>query len=195
VAVGWKVALDIAEVEDALGSAPAFGYLTSATRLTPSGTFEGASAAGIHVECELAVRLQRDVQPDDSPGSVARSIGAVAVALEVVDESLERGDAHRVICANVLHRAFALGPPNPGGVPSGSRALGTVDGVVREVGAVTADVPERLAAVAALLDRQGERLRAGEWVLTGSLTHVEARPGTNAEVAIDGLGSLAVRIT
>jgi 2-keto-4-pentenoate hydratase len=75
--IGWKVGLHIAEVEEVMGSEPIPGYLTSATRLEPGGTFHQRGVRALRAESEVAVELGRDVRATDvrSP-SAPRSRGS-----------------------------------------------------------------------------------------------------------------------
>jgi 2-keto-4-pentenoate hydratase len=50
-------------------------------------------------------------------------------------------------------------------------------------------------AVAQLLAAVGERLQAGDRILSGSLTRVPVAPGDHVAAIIDDLGSLDARIT
>lgn len=95
---------------------------------------------------------------------------------------------------NVYHRAFALGPTRP--VPPGTPLAATlwVNGERRATGATAEDFVAKLRAIAWLLEAVGEGLRAGDRVITGSLTHVPVRPGDAVEIALDPLGTLAVGI-
>jgi 2-keto-4-pentenoate hydratase len=52
----------------------------------------------------------------------------------------------------------------------------------------------KLLATARQLEAVDERLRAGDRIITGSLTHVPVRAGDAVEISIEPLGSLAIQI-
>jgi 2-oxo-3-hexenedioate decarboxylase len=192
--IGWKVALHIAAVEAVMGSEPAFGYLTSATRLDSGGTFHARGVRALRAESEVAVELGRDVRPADDPAAVRAAIVGLAAALELVDVEPAADDFEGIVADNVYHRAFALGPSRP--VVPGTPLTATlrVNGEARASGATSEDFAAKLLGIARLLEAVGEGLRAGDRIITGSLTHVPVRPGDAVEVAIDPLGSLALAI-
>ena len=192
--IGWKVAGAVAAVEAVMGSAPVFGYLTSATRLEPGGTFHARGVRALRAESEVAVELGRDVHPTDGPAAVRAAIVGLATALELVDVEPPVDDFVGVVADNVYHRAFVLGPTRP--VVPGTRLSANlrVDSELRASGATEDDFVAKLLAIARLLEAVGEGLRAGDWVIAGSLTHVPVRPGDAVEVAIDPLGSLGLAI-
>jgi 2-keto-4-pentenoate hydratase len=192
--IGWKVALHVAAVEAVMGGEPAFGYLTSATRLEPGGTFRAREVRALRAESEVAVELGRDVRPTDDPAAVRAAIVGLAAALELVDVEPPVDGFAGVVADNVYHRAFVLGPTRP--VVPGTRLSATlrVDGELRASGATEDDFVAKLLGIARLADAVGEGLRAGDRIITGSLTHVPVRPGDAVEVAIDPLGSLGLAI-
>jgi 2-keto-4-pentenoate hydratase len=192
--VGWKVGLNVAEVEEVMGSEPVFGHLTSATRLKPGGAFRARGVRALRAEAEVAVELGRDLRASDGPGAVRDSVAGLAPALELVDVEPPAEGFEGVVADNVYHRAFVLGPTRT--VAPGTRLAATlrVNGEVRDTGATTEDFAAQLLAVARQLGEVGEALRAGDSVITGSLTHVPVRAGDMVEIAIEPLGSLAIEI-
>jgi 2-oxo-3-hexenedioate decarboxylase len=182
--VGWKVGLNVAEVEEVMGSEPVFGHLTSATCLEPGGTFRSRSVRALRAEAEVAVELGQDVRAGDGPEAVRAAVVGLAPALELVDVEPPAGGFEGVVADNVYHRAFVLGPART--VAPGTRLAATlrVNGEVRDTGATSEDFAAKLLAVARQLGEVGEALRAGDSVITGSLTHVPVRAGDTVEVAI-----------
>jgi 2-keto-4-pentenoate hydratase len=161
--VGWKLAYDIPEVDEVTGGEPVIGYLTSATVIEPGGTFSGASAS-LRAETELAIEI--------GPGG---GVGALGVALELVDVSRPPHEMEAIVAANVFHRAAAFGP-------------------MRERSVAGLDPQRAIASVAVLLEAVGERLVPGDRVLAGGFTHDPVERGGTARASIDGLGSVAVEI-
>ena len=194
VRVGWKVGLHIAEVEEVMGSEPVFGYLTSATRLEPGATFHARGVRALRVEAEVAVELGRDVRPTDGPEAVRAAIAGLASALELVDVEPQVDDFEGVVADNAYHRAFVLGPTRR--VAPGTQLASTcrINGELRASGTTSEGFSAKLMAIARQLDAVGEGLRAGDRIITGSLTHVPVQAGDAVEISITPLGSLAIEI-
>lgn len=178
--VGWKVALGIEEVERLIGPQPVIGYLTSATRLAPHARPSATGAEELCVDAELAVRIGRD-----------GAISGFAAALELVDLRQGRGSVESVIRTNVLHRAFVLGPARK---ERASAAGIYVGDVLRAEGEINFDVEKRVASTALWLSAVGEQLRAGDWIITGSIVQVPAAPGDEVAVELGELDRLEVAI-
>jgi 2-keto-4-pentenoate hydratase len=174
--VGWKVALGIEEVENR----PVIGYLTSATELRSGAAHSAAGAAELCVDAELAIEIGRD-------GSTA----GYAAALELVDLGQARGSVELVIRANVLHRAFVLGPSHD---EPARAARVYVDDELRGEASVDFDLDERAEVVAYWLSALGERLEPGDRIITGSIVQVAVAPGDEIAVDIGDLGRLKVSI-
>jgi 2-keto-4-pentenoate hydratase len=194
VRVGWKVGLHVAEVEKVMGSEPGFGYLTSATRLEPSSTFHTRGVRALRAESEVAVELDRDVRSTNDPETVRAAVAGLATALELVDVDPPVDSFEEVVADNVYHRAFVLGPTRK--VVPGTRLESTcrVNGETRGWSTSSEDFAAKLVAIARQLEAVDEGLRAGDRIITGSLTHVPVRAGDAVEISIEPLGSLAIQI-
>jgi 2-keto-4-pentenoate hydratase len=155
----------------------------------------------VGVECEIAVRLARDLSSAGdafTSGSVADAIDAYHPAIEIVDD---RYADWRTIGAPTLvaDDFFAAGCVLGAAVPRAAVAdLLDVDGVARINGVEAgrgsgADVlghpHAALAWLANHLAAQRKVLRAGQIVLTGSLVQtVWLEPGDRVEMQLEGLG-------
>jgi 2-keto-4-pentenoate hydratase len=177
-----------------MGSEPIFGYLTSATRLEPGRTFHSRGVRKLRAESEVAVELGRDVRPTDDPETVRAAVAGLATALELVDVDPPVDGFEGVVADNAYHRAFALGPTRK--VVPGTRLVSTcrVNGEIRDSDRTSEDFAAKLVAIARQLEAVGEKLRAGDRIITGSLTHVPVRAGDAIEISIAPLGSLAIQI-
>jgi 2-keto-4-pentenoate hydratase len=169
--VGWKIALGIGEIEELIGQEPAIGNLTSATQLEDGETYRGGGP--LHADAEVVIEVG----------------GGLGVGLELVDLTRARGAMEAVVAANVLHRAFVLGP-SCAGVAPGEGAL-IVNGEVRAVAPAVVDVERTLHTVARWLDAVGEELRSGDRVFAGSVVQVPLAPGDRVVAEIAGLGRVS----
>jgi 2-keto-4-pentenoate hydratase len=155
------------------------------------------------VECEMAVRLGADLGPAGAPFDrerVAPAVEAVLPAMEIVDDryrDYRTLDVPTLIADDFFNAGCVLGPSI---TEWRDLDLPALTGVTRlnggEVGrgvgrAVMGHPFEALAWLANVRAKLGLALRAGEFVLLGSV--VETRwvsVGDEVTVAIDGLGQV-----
>ena len=157
----------------------------------------------VGVECEIAVRLGRDLAPSQAPftaDAVALAIEAYLPAIEIVDDryvdwptigapTLVADDFFAAGCVlgNPVSRAAA---PDLLAVTGRARINGAEAG--QGTGADVLGHPHNaLAWLANHLAASGRALRAGEIVLTGSLVKtIRLQAGDRVEMQLDGLGSV-----
>jgi 2-keto-4-pentenoate hydratase len=144
VRVGWKVGLNIAEMEEVMGTEPVFGYLTSATRLEPGSTFHTRGVRSLRAESEVAVEFGRVVRTVDDPETVRAAVAGLATALELVDVDPPVDGFEEVVADNAYHRAFVLGPTRR--IAPGTRLVSTcrVNGELRDLGTTSEDFAAKL---------------------------------------------------
>ena len=179
---------------ESIGGEIAFGHLTSATCLESGSTYRAGPPGGrLHADAEVAVEFGRDVDPRGDCASLKEAIAAYAAALEIVDLTHLPGEPESVVVTNVFHRAVAFGPWRdalPSG-PVGARLL--VDGVERAADRASDALVDRLLAAARLLGAVGERLAAGDRVITGSVVQAPVECGEEVAADFGALG--AARLT
>jgi 2-keto-4-pentenoate hydratase len=158
----------------------------------------------VGVECEIAVRVARDLSPTEAPFTaewVAEAIDAYLPAIEIVDDRYSDWQtigAPTLVADDFFAAACVLGTEvvrsaAPDLLQVVGRAL--INGV--EAGQGTgADVlghpHHALAWLANHLAAAGKGLRAGEIVLTGSLVKtVWLKAGDEAVMELAGLGTVA----
>src|SRR5712671_7725078 len=159
----------------------------------------------VGVECEIAVRLARDLMPLDAPftaDNVVQAIDAYHPAIEIVDDRYADWrtiGAPTLVADDFFAAGCVLGKPVPRAVaPDLLDVVGIafINGV--EVGRGTgADVlghpHAALAWLANHLAAGRKRLRAGQIVLTGSLVQtVWLNAGDKVLMELSGLGNVAV---
>ena len=176
-AIGWKVGFGASQAMQRFGlTAPLVGFLME-TGLVPSGG--GVSLAGWVkpvAEPELAIHIGKDLAGGADETATRAAIAAIGPAIELADLDPPPEDVAIALSGNIFQRHVILGPADS------SRAGGRLDGLtarVRRNGAevaATADLQANTGEVvaivrhvAAVLAGCGERLRAGEFVITGSI--------------------------
>src|SRR3981189_2963302 len=162
----------------------------------------------VGVECEIAVRLTRDLMPLDAPftaDKVVQAIDAYLPAIEIVDDRYadwQTIGAPTLVADDFFAAGCVLGKPVARSVaPDLLEVIGRaiINGV--EVGQGTgADVlgppHNALAWLANHLAAEGRSLRAGQIVLTGSLVKtVWLEAGDKVMMELAGLGKVAVTFT
>jgi len=154
----------------------------------------------IGVECEIAIRLNRDLSPIGRPhdrDTVAGAVDACMAAIELVDDRFDdliAAGAPMVIADDFCNAGCVLGPPVTNWKSLDLEAITgttTIDGVEtgRGVGADVMGHPfEALTWLA--------NLKAGEFVLTGAIApvHWMESPG-EAVIAIGELGEVRARFS
>ena len=161
--------------DPAAGFMPASGLHESGARLR----FADFLAPG--VECELAVRLARDLPPEPcTRDAAAAAVGALFAAIEVVENrypDLAALGTPTLIADQVFHAGAVLGQPYPGWrsldlLPLQGRIM--VDGKERERGKGGDLLGDPMRALAWLAGSEVAAafggLRAGQVILLGSVT-------------------------
>ena len=179
----------------------------------------GVFAAGVHpsgaslrakdfvrvgVECEIAVRLGRDLMPLDAPftaDKVVQAIDAYLPAIEIVDDRYadwQTLGAPTLVADDFFAAGCVLGKPvartvAPDLLGVVGRAVINGSEVARGTGADVLGHPHNaLAWLANHLAADGQGLRAGQIVLTGSLVKtVWLNAGDSVVMELDGLGTVA----
>jgi 2-oxo-3-hexenedioate decarboxylase/2-keto-4-pentenoate hydratase len=160
------------------------------------------------VECEIAVRLARDLVLTEAPFTaewVAESIEAYLPAIEIVDDRYvdwQTMGAPTLIADDFFAAACVLGKPVARtAAPDLLKVIGRALINGKEAGQGTgADVlghpHHALAWLANHLAASGQGLRAGEIVLTGSLVKtIWLKAGDSVVMELQGLGTVSASFT
>jgi 2-keto-4-pentenoate hydratase len=202
-ALGWKAGYGAQAILEALAlPGPIVGYLTVGGRLDDGATIDVSAFTAPAVEAEIAVRLSADIGPDATRADVVAAIDAIAPAIELVDfDGPPRDQVADVLAGNIYHRNVVLGTWDE------ERAGVDLDGMsaaLHVAGAAIATGVDPIALnghpvdvthwLARLLGTQGERLRAGEIIITGAAIPPQPiRPGDEIVVRYDNLGEVSLR--
>lgn len=200
---GFKIGATGSRMQAYLGIAePAGGYISV---ISPSDSvFFGTVRPG--AECELAVRLSRDLPPGCCTRAQAeQAVGALAAAIELVENrttDFTKVGTPTLIADQFFHRAAIVGEPvtewQKVDLP-GLHGTLRIDGVEEDSGygrELLGHPLESLAWLAGLdLAAAFGGLRTGQWILLGSVIPVVwlDRPCT-VEVAFPLLPSVRMRI-
>ena len=197
--LGWKLGFGTGTAMERLGiDAPLIGWLPASARLEPGATAAVSPWSAARLEPEIAVHLGADVPAGAACEEAAEAVAAVGTAIELVEPDPDAADPEAILRANIFHRHVVLAAPD------GDRR--TADGVIvrvlrngaEEAGtedprALTGDHLDLVRHVADTLAGFGERLGAGEVVITGSTVPALAvAAGDEVEVEMPPLAALRV---
>ena len=176
--LGWKVGLGAPALMQKLGiSAPAVGYLMQRALLLSGSSVSLAGWTRPVAECEIAVRMMRDLPGGATADSAAAAVKEIFPAIELADfEPVPTPDnLDAVIGTDIYQRHVLLaGVTRPGANVDGltSRLIrrGTEAASTTDPEALTGKLPEIVAHVSNTLAAYGERLAAGDVIITGSIT-------------------------
>src|SRR6476469_9904369 len=179
--LGWKVGFGAPAMLQLLNiSAPLVGFLTRNARVQSGGSVSFAGWSKPVLEPEIAVHIGRDVPADADGETATAAIAGISPAFEIVDLTAPPQDPERILSDNIYQRHVVLGGESARTTDPQANT-GEWIGIVRHV----ADV---LAAF-------GERLRAGEIIITGSVVPPLAIEPDEDAIAfeVDPIGGITVR--
>ncbi|WP_427915470.1 2-keto-4-pentenoate hydratase [Ramlibacter sp. MMS24-I3-19] len=197
----WKVGAASPEATPGCAPLPASG-------VRPAGALlQGSEWQLRGIEAELAVRLGRDLTPDDENDRprLSAAIDAALPALEVVETRLQdwrSSDPLDQLADLQSHGALIVGPPLPwrAEAPVDLRTLRVTlafDGqpVADARGShPVGNVLPLLGWLARHARQRGRRLRAGDVVTTGSCTGLLfAWEGAHVQATVEGVGTVDLR--
>jgi len=204
--VGWKIACTTKVMQDLLGiPTPCAGGVLASNLYRGRAEFAAGATLKPGIECEIAVRLGRDLPTgvNHTADSIRLFVASIAAAMEVVDnryQDFRALGAPTLIADDFFQVAVVLGEERRNwqdfDLPA---AVGRtyVDGRPTGEGRGADVMGHPLAALAWLANRLAaldQPLKAGEVVSTGSLVKVEWLTGPClAETEIVGLGRVAAR--
>jgi 2-oxo-3-hexenedioate decarboxylase/2-keto-4-pentenoate hydratase len=207
--VGHKIGCTTPVMQRFLGiDNPCAGGVFGPTVQHDNGAFRHADFLRVGVECEIAVRLARDLPASRAPydrDSVADAIGNCMAAIEIVDDRYEDYralDAPTLIADDFFNAGCVLGEPLEAWREldlAGLRGRMTINGAEVGTGEGSDILGHPLAALAWLanaLAARGRHLAAGEFVLLGSVVETRwVEPGDLVEIEIEGLGKALAEFT
>jgi len=203
--LGWKVGLGAPAVMQRLGlQAPVVGFLMQRGLVLSGSTVSFNGFTKPVAECEIAVRMAKDLGVGASSADALAAVKEILPAIELADfeppPTPDNLDA--VLDGNIYQRHVILcGNTRPGGSVAGltSRLIGRGAETARTTDpeALTGKLPDILAHVANTLAAYGEKLSAGDIIITGSITPpiVLEADETGLTHALDPIGEVSVQFS
>ncbi len=201
--IGWKVGFAApAMLELFKITGPLVGFLTQNARVEPGGSVSIAGWAKPVIEPEVAVHIGRDVGAGADRTTAQSAIAGISPAIEIVDLHEPPQDPERILGHDIYQRHVVIGGTGP--ARAGSASDGLTCRVIRrgaEVArttdpqALTGDWIGIVQHVGNMLAAFGDRLQAGQFIITGSVVPPLAiEPGEDGVTfALDPVGSVSVR--
>jgi 2-keto-4-pentenoate hydratase len=204
--VGYKIGCTSAVMQAYLDIPHPCGGSVFASSVHESGaSLRHRDFVRVGVECEIAVRLARDLAPSAAPftaDAVAQAVEAYLPAIEIVDDRYvdwQTLGAPTLVADDFFAAGCVLGKPVARSVAPDllevvGRAVINGEETGRGTGADVLGHPHHaLAWLANHLAADGKGLRAGQIVLTGSLVKtVWLGAGDDVVMDLSGLGTVAV---
>ena len=203
--IGWKVGFGAKAAMEKLGiTGPLVGFLSDAGRVESGGEVSLAGWTQPVAEPEVAVHMGADLAGDATEAEAKAAIAGLSAAIELADLAFAPDDVEAILRGNVYQRHLICGPRDlsrRGGSVAGLRSRvirnGAEVATQSDLEANTGRVLDIVRHVADVLARAGQRLRAGEVIITGSIVPPVFLTADDRELTHDvkGLGRVSVRLT
>jgi 2-keto-4-pentenoate hydratase len=202
-ALGWKVGFGAPVMQELLKiSGPLVGFLTRNARVQSGDGVSFAGWAKPVAEPEIAVHIGRDVPAGADHATASAAIAGISPAIELVDLYAPPEDPERILAGNIYQRHVVLGGAGPARTGAGSDGL-TCRIIRRGAESARTSNPQGntgewvgiVRHVADVLAAFGEKLSAGEIIITGSVVPpLTIEPGEDRiAFEVDPVGSVSVR--
>lgn len=182
---------------------PCYGYLADYFSFGDGAEIKIDELIHPKVEAEIAFILKDDLQgPGCHIGDVLAATDFVMPAVEIIDSRYKdfKFDLKSVIADNSSSSRYVTGGRMRDIKDLDLKTLGVVmeiNGEIVQLGAGAAVLGHPATAIAMLanmLSERGEKLKAGEYILSGAITAaVSVKKGDNVTVKFQDLGSLSFR--
>ncbi len=203
--LGWKVGMGAPASMQKLGlKAPLVGYLMQRALLAPGSTISLKGYSKPVMEPEIAVRMAHDLGPGATAAAAAAAIQEIAPAIEIadLDPAPTPDNLDRVLADDIFQRYVVLGAATR----AGSATSGLTSRLIRrgaeaarstDPEALTGKLTDIVAHVANVVAAFGEKLSAGDFIITGSITPPVFIEADETEIAhaIDPIGAVSVRFS
>jgi len=202
---GLKIATTTRVMQELMGiDHPCMGTIFAARLYASPATIAKADFVNVRVECELAVRLGRDLPKPDTHytrESVRGAVSEIMAAFELIEDRFADYKSSRalsLIADNAWNGGVVFGRAVP--LPA-SLDLDGIAGVLSSNGRVvgTGKTDDPLGALAWLANQAAacdRPMSAGMVVITGSvIPTVDIAPGERLDFAIEGIGEASLSAT
>jgi 2-keto-4-pentenoate hydratase len=201
--IGWKVGFGAPASLKSLGiDAPLVGFLTDGILVSSNSETSIAGWTKTAVEPEVAIHIGQDVLEDSDRAIARTAVASLGPAIELADVNFPPTDIEAILAGNIYNRRLILGRSDPSRAGCALEGLtGRVyrDGVETastiDLQSLTGDFIDIVRHVADLLSVFGEKLRAGDIIIAGSIVP-PIMSTTNEEIRffLDPVDSISVNL-
>ena len=202
---GLKIATTTKVMQALMGiDHPCMGTIFASRVHTSPATIAKADYINVRIECELAVKLGRDLPKGSAPytrESVRAAVTHIMPAFELIEDRFadyKTSKALSLIADNAWNGGIVLGPAKP--LPAGLDLNG-IQGVLRSNGKEVGDgkTDDPLGALAWLANQAadvGRPMQAGMVAITGSvMVTVDIAEGERLDFSLAGVGETSLTAT
>jgi 2-keto-4-pentenoate hydratase len=201
--IGWKVGFGAPAAMERLAiDGPLVGFLTDRSILDSGKTAVISNWSQGFAEPEIAVYLGSDLTAGSDRASARAAIASIGPAIELADINIPPDNVEAILAGNVYHRHVVFGRADT------SRAGCVLDGLVGRVyhnesqiaevtdsQSATGDLIDIVRHVADVLAAFGERLQAGEIIITGSIVPpISIAPQDRFRFALEPVDTISVGV-
>jgi 2-oxo-hept-3-ene-1,7-dioate hydratase len=208
--IGWKIGLTSKAMQDALKiNIPDSGVLLDDMLFASGATIPNGRFIQPRIEAEIAFVMRSDLSgPDCTSSAVMAATDHVVASLEILDTRILRVDPETkatrtivdTIADNAANAGIVLGTQRHKPTAFDLRWVGAIvkrNGEVEETGLGAGVLDDPASGIAWLANRlrlNGDHLRAGDIVLSGSFVRpVEAKPGSIFSADFGKFGSVNIQ--
>lgn len=203
--IGWKVGLGAPAAMQKMGlTAPIIGFLMQRAQIASGGTARLKGYIKPVAEAEICVRMARDLPAGSSANQAVAAVKEIFPAIELADQdpvpAPDNLDA--VLEGDIFQRHVVLCSDTRAGISTSgltSRVFrrGSETSVTSDPEALTGKLPDVVAHVANTLAAFGERLSAGDVIITGSITPPLMIEPDETELVhvLEPIGRVSVRLS
>ena len=200
--VGWKIGFNAAADQARMKlPSPIVGFLTDDRLMPNAGSYKVSESAKLMVEAEVAILIGNDISASASKSEFESAIAGFAPAIEIVDVARSAHDILSILDDNIFHEAVIIGElvkNKPALTANDIQAKVIVNNEVVQQGEPARypdDLTDIIRVVANTLGSQGETLKAGDWIICGSITTpYQIFAADRIEVELAPLGTLSLDI-
>jgi 2-keto-4-pentenoate hydratase len=201
--IGWKIGLTEQVIQQQFGlHEPVFGCLRAEGLVRSGHVFRRDALIEPGFENELCIVLDRDLPANATRADVAAAVGRVHPAFEIIETRGDlSGQLALAVTDNGQQKAFVLGAAvSQDALPelSGVRVRVRINGA--EVATASGDAVlghpyNSVVWLASKLAQFGERVSAGDYIMSGSFTRqFPLGRGDRIEAMFDGIGEVAASV-
>jgi 2-keto-4-pentenoate hydratase len=202
--LGWKAGFGAAAAIAKFDlPGPLMGHMLQDARVASDETVSVSGWRKPVAEPEIAAWIGADLPDGTDKDAVRHAISALGPAIELADLDPPPDDVTTILAGNIFHRRVILGQADPS---RAGASLGGVSGLITRKGAAlpavsaleanTGRIVDIVAHLATTLAACGERMKAGDVVICGSIVPPLFLDADDNEIVyrLDPIGEVSIRL-